>query len=217
MARRTMTTTAVAFTASAALLLTACGGSEDSSSDDIKGADTGSSSPSASASASAASGAERPDITLPSSFKLTFEDWTSSDPNEQAILDDAREQLRAGYAAIIAKEPEGGAALAFYDTESGLSQDRQWIKSYTDKDLTVFGDLPAFDPKVTLGSNKTSASLNYCTDESKAYSRNRETGKVAGNPAGTDPEVFYIVSLAKNAQGIWQNVSTRSERGACSR
>jgi hypothetical protein len=216
-----MTTAAIAFTASTALSLslTACGGSNDSSSDDIKGADTGTSSPSASAStsASAASDVKRPEITLPSDFKLTFEDWTSSDAVEQAILDDAKEQLRAGYAAIIAKQPDGGPALAFYDTESGLSQDRQWIKTYSDKDLTVFGDLPAFDPKVTLGSNKTSASLNYCTDESKAYSRNRETGKVEGNPAGTDPEIFYVVSLAKNAQGIWQNVSTRSERGACSR
>ncbi|MEV7344034.1 hypothetical protein [Streptomyces sp. NPDC093544] len=217
MARRTLTTAAVAFTASTALLLTACGGSDDSSSDDIKGADTGTSSPSpsASASASSASDVKRPEITLPSDFKLTFEGWTSGDADEQAVLDDAKEQLRAGYAAIIAKQPDGGPALAFYDTESGLSQDRQWIKSYSDKDLTVFGDLPAFDPKVTMGSNKTSASLNYCTDESKAYSRNRATGKVAGNPAGTDPEVFYIASLAKNSQGVWQNVSTRSERGAC--
>ncbi|MFC9848344.1 hypothetical protein ACFWFF_00630 [Streptomyces sp. NPDC060223] len=217
MARRTMTTAAIAFTASTALslLLTACGGSDDSPSDDIKGADTGTNSPSASASASAASAVKRPDITLPSDFKLTFEDWSSSHAVEQAVLDDAKEQLRAGYAAIIAKQPDGGPALAFYDTESSLAQDRQWIKTYSDKDLTVFGDLPAFDPEVTLGSNKTSASLNYCTDESKAYSRDRGTGKVEGNPAGTDPEIFYVVSLAKNAQGIWQNVSTRSERGAC--
>ena len=216
MARRTVTT-AAALAATAALLLTACGGGDDSSSDDIKGADKGSGSPSASASASASADVDRPKITLPKNFQLTFEDWTSSDPETQALLTDAKEQLRAGYAAIIANEPDGGEALAFYDTRPGLSQDQQWIKSYTGKNLTVFGKLPAFDPKASFATNKKAASLSYCTDESKAYSKNRKTGDVAGNPAGTDPLISYNVSLAKNAQGVWQNLSTRSERGACSR
>jgi hypothetical protein len=220
-ARHTMTTTAAALAVTAALLLTACGGSDDSTPDDIKGADTGASSPSASASTSASASAstpskvKRPEITLPDNFQLTFENWTSSDPEEQAVLTDAKEQLRAGYAAIIAKKPDGGEALAFYDTESGLSQDRQWIKTYTDKDLTVFGKLPAFDPKVTMSDSKTAASLSYCTDESKASTRNRKTGEVKGNPAGTNPEVLYVISMGKNAQGVWQAVSAHSERGGC--
>ncbi|MER6137837.1 hypothetical protein [Streptomyces sp. NPDC001815] len=215
MARRTVTT-AAAFAATAALLLTACGGSDTSSPDDIEGAGKGSGG-SPSASASAPAGADRPTTRLPKNFRLTFEDWTSDDPQTQAVLTDAGEQLRAGYAAIIADEPDGGEALAFYDTRTGLSQDRQWIRSYTDKNLTVFGKLPAFDPEVSFTGNKKAASLTYCTDESKAYSRNRETGEVAGNPAGTDPQIRYTVSLAKNARGVWQNLSTRSERGACTR
>ncbi|WP_371660406.1 hypothetical protein [Streptomyces sp. NBC_00280] len=219
MARRALSITVTTLTATAALLLTGCGGGgDDSTPDDIKGADSGASSPSASASAteSAPTGVTRPVVTLPDNFQLTFENWTSSDPEKQALLTDAKEQLRAGYASIIANKPDGNEALAFYDTESGLSQDRQWIKTYTGKNLTVFGKLPAFDPTVTIGANKTSASLSYCTDESKAYSKNRKTGEVAGNPAGTNPEIFYIASLAKNEQGVWQNVSLRSERGACS-
>lgn len=217
MARRTLTTTAVAFTASAALLLTACGGSDDSSSDDIKGADTGSSSPSASASASAASDVKRPEITLPSSFKLTFESWTSSEAAEQAVLNDAKEELRAGYSAIIANQPDGGDALAFYDTTNGLAQSKDWIRSYTDKNVTVIGELPAFDPKVTVVSGGETASLSYCTDESKAYTKNRETGKEVGNPAGTDPAVAYSVTLRKSAQGVWQNDSVTAKRGGCSK
>ncbi|WP_028805778.1 hypothetical protein [Streptomyces sp. 142MFCol3.1] len=214
MSRRALTTAAAALTATTALLLTACGGGDDKSSDDIKGADTGSTSPSASA--SGGSDAKRPRITLPDNFQLTFQDWTSSDPVERAVLDDTREQLRAGYAAITANEPDGGDALAFYDTDSGLSQDQRWIKTYTDKNLTVFGKLPAFDAKVTvLGSNRTRAAVTYCTDESKAYTRDRKTSKVEGNPAGTDPEVFYTVTLRKNAENVWQNVSTQSKRGGC--
>jgi hypothetical protein len=214
-ARRALTTTAAVFATTAAFLLTACGGGGDESPDDIKGADAGSS-PSASASASTPSGVKRPEVTLPSSFRLTFENWTSSDPDKQAVLDDGKEQLRAGYAAIIANEPDGGEALAFYDTRAGLSADREWIKSYTGKNVTVIGELPVFDPEATLFAEKTKAQLRYCTDESKAQTENRKTGDVVGTPPGTDPHVAYVVTMQKNEQGVWQTVSTNSNRGGCS-
>jgi hypothetical protein len=217
-ARRALSITVTTLTATAALLLTGCGGGDgDSTPDDIKGADSGAGSPSASASASAPAGVERPVITLPSSFQLTFENWSSSDVKEQAVLDDAKEELRAGYGAIIANNPDS-EALAFYDTETGLSQSKKWIRTYTDKNVTVIGKLPAFDPKVTLvdsGDGRT-ASLRYCTDESKAYTKNRKTGKVVGNPVGTDPNVAYLVTFRKSAEGVWQNASVTSKRGECS-
>ncbi|MFB7929311.1 hypothetical protein ACFC4C_09395 [Streptomyces sp. NPDC056039] len=215
MARRALTTAAAAFTTAAALLLTACGGGDDSSSDDIKGAGNGSSSPSASAS-SAAPGVKRPVIKLPSSFQLTFENWTSRDPVEQAVLNDAKEEVRAGYAAIIENDPDS-EAVAFYDTEGVRGQTKQWIKTYTGKNLTVIGKLPAFAPKVTVAKTGKGASLSYCTDETEAKTKNRKTSKVEGNPAGTNPFVRYAVSLAKNEQGVWQNASVHSERGACSK
>ncbi len=219
-ARRTLTLTAL--TATTALLLTACGGSGGDSgggTDDIKGADTGSGGPSAAASASAssaASGAKRPAITLPGSFRLTFENWTSGDAVKQAVLDDAREELRAGYAAIIADNPDS-TAVTFYDSAGVAPQTKAWVKTYTDKDLTVMGRLPVFGPKVVVGSGGRGASVSYCTDESKAYTKNRKTGKETGNPAGTNPYVVYTVSMAKNAQGVWQNTSVHSTRGGCSR
>ncbi|MFC9504952.1 hypothetical protein [Streptomyces sp. NPDC057002] len=215
MARRALTTTAAAFATTAALLLTACGGSDDLSSDDIKGAGNASSSPSASAS-SAAPGVKRPEIKLPSSFQLPFENWTSSDPVEQAVLNDGKEQLRAGYEAIIENDPDS-KDRAFYDTKNGFLQSQQWIRTYTDKNLTVIGKLPVFDPKVTLAKDKAAASLSYCTDESKASTKNRKTGEVKGNPAGTDPEVLYVISMGKNAHGVWQAVSAHSERGGCAK
>ncbi|GHB55908.1 lipoprotein [Streptomyces viridiviolaceus] len=216
MARSALTTTAAAFTATATLLLTACGGGgDDSSPDDIKGADKGANSSTPSASAAGASDVQRPEITIPNSFQLTFESWTSGDPDEQAVLTDGKEQLRAGYAAIIANDPDS-EALAFYDTESGLSQDRKWVQSYTDKNLTVIGKLPVSDPEATLFAKKTKAQLRYCTDESEARTKNRKTGKVEANPPGTDPKVAYTVTMQKNAQGVWQAVSTSSKRGGCS-
>ncbi|MEV5100869.1 hypothetical protein ACFQ7G_15980 [Streptomyces massasporeus] len=211
MARRLSTTTAAALATTAALLLTACGAG-GAASGDTAAADHGSSSPSPSA--SAASAVKRPVIKLPAGFRLTFENWTSSDPVEQAVLDDGKEELRAGYAAIIANDP-GSEAVAFYDTEGVRGQTSQWIKSYTDKDLTVIGKLLAFSPKVTVAANGKAASLTYCTDESDAKTRNRKTSKVEGNPAGTNPFVLYSLSLAKSEQGVWQNSSVHGERGKC--
>ncbi|MFI5687707.1 hypothetical protein [Streptomyces sp. NPDC051636] len=215
MTRRTLTLTTL--TTTAALLLTACGGSGGGKGDDIKGAATGSGSPSASASgwSPAPSDVKRPVITLPSNFQLTFENWTSSDPVKRAVLNDAKEQLRAGYAAITANKTKS-EALSFYNTESGLLQVQQWIRTYTEKDLTVIGKLPIYDPKVSLAKTGIGAYLTYCSDESKAYSKDRKTGKEEGNPAGTDPHVFYAITLGKNAKGVWQTRSARSERGACS-
>lgn len=215
MARRALTITTAAFATTAALLLTACGGGDDSSSNGTRAAGHGSTSPSPSAStSSAASGAKRPMIKLPGSFHLTFENWTSSDPVEQAVLDDGKEQLRAGYEAIIENDPDS-KDRAFYDTKAGFLQSQQWIRTYTDKNLTVIGKLPVFDPKVTMAKDKAAASLSYCTDESRASTRNRETGEVRGNPPGTDPEVLYVISMGKNAQGVWQAVSAHSDRGGC--
>ncbi|MFB7652002.1 MULTISPECIES: hypothetical protein [unclassified Streptomyces] len=207
MARSALTMTAATLTATAAVLLTACGESGDGSSpDDIKQA----------GSHPTPSGVERPVIKLPSSFQLTFADWRSSDAQQQAVLHDAKEELRAGYAAIIANDPDS-SAVSFYDTESGRAQSKKWIKSYTDKNVTVIGKLPVFDPKVTLLDNGTTASLAYCTDESDARTKHRKTGKVEGNPPDMDPEVYYLVTLRKSSEGVWQNSSVRSERGKCAK
>jgi hypothetical protein len=209
-----LTTTAAALTSAATLLLTGCGGVDGQPSSKKVRAIPEPSSPSTSAPAQASPNPVRPKITLPSSFQLTFEDWQSSDPVEQAVLHDGREDLRAGYAAIIANDPDS-EAVTFYETEAARGQSRQWIRSYTDKNVNVIGRLPVFDPEVAVGDNGVTALLSYCTDESKAYTKHRKTGEVVGNPAGTDPEVFYQVSLRKNAQDVWQTMHVRGDRGGC--
>ncbi|MFI1357270.1 hypothetical protein ACH4TV_27345 [Streptomyces sp. NPDC020898] len=203
-----------ALTTSAALLLTACGGgSDDSSSDDIKGADTGSSSPSASVSASAASSAKRPDITLPSSFQAQFEGWTNSDPELQIALNDGKERLRASYAAIIASAPES-SALAFYSGTSAMSTGSTWVKGY--QGLTIIGEVTVSDPQVAyLGDAKKRATLVYCVDESKGYSKDLKTGETAGTPKGESPKVQYRTSLGKESNGVWKTMTVETKPGAC--
>ncbi|WP_033240066.1 hypothetical protein [Streptomyces albidoflavus] len=209
MARRPLPLAAL--TAAAALTLTACGGSGEP--DDIKGA--GGSASAEPSEQPEGSDKGRPSFTMPKSFKLEFRDWRSDDPSEQAILDDGREQLRAGYAAIGEGDPDADY-FAFYNTKVGLSGGKEWIKSYSDKNVTVIGELPVYDAKAALvGKGDNLASLTYCTDESKAYTENRETGKKVGNPEGTEPTVQYVTTLRKSEEGVWQTDNVKSERGAC--
>ncbi|MFJ3698652.1 hypothetical protein ACIPW9_31810 [Streptomyces sp. NPDC090052] len=208
---------AAALVTGASLFLTACGGSNGNNTSQGKSADDGTKAPAASTSApaSASARATRPNIQLPQSFQLNFQNWTSSDPDEQSVLNDGKQQVRAGYAAIDANTPDA-SYLTFYDTASGLSQDKEWINTYTGKNLAVLGKAPVYDAKARLlGANRTRAVLNYCMDESKAYTKERKTGKIEGNPVGTDPTVFYTSTLRKSSQGIWQTVSTSSKRGGC--
>ncbi|MDN0193606.1 hypothetical protein [Streptomyces sp. S.PNR 29] len=211
MARRALTTTAAAFAATAALLLTACGGGDDSSSDDIKGADSGSGSPSASA--SAASGTKRPVIKLPDSFQAKFDSWTNSDPELQTALNDGKERLRASYAAIIAGDPQY-SALAFYSGQSAMSTGAAWVKGY--KGLTIIGEVKVYDPRITyLGNSKKRATLFYCVDESKGYSKDLKTGETAGTPKGESPRVQYRTSLGKQADGVWKTMTVETQPGGC--
>ncbi|POX56400.1 hypothetical protein C3489_04910 [Streptomyces sp. Ru71] len=211
MARRALTATTLA--ATAALLLTACGGGDDKSTDDIKGADTGSGSPSATASPSGASDAKRPVVTLPGSFQAEFQSWTNSDPELQTALNDGKERLRASYAAIIAGNPQYDA-LAFYSGTSAMSTGSAWVKGY--KGLTIVGKVTVSDPQISyLGETKKRATLFYCVDESKGYSKDLKTGETAGTPKGESPKVQYRTSLAKQANGVWKTLTVETQPGAC--
>lgn len=206
---------AVAITASAALLLTGCGSgsNDDGSSDKIKGAGGGDKDASATASESAKpDGAKRPEIKLPKSFQVDFAGWTNSDPKLQTILDDGKDRLRAGYAAIIAGDPQDNA-LKFYSSGAALKSAPAWVKTY--KGLTLKGSIRVFDPQVHV-SNEGFGVLFYCVDEAKGYTKNLKTGKVAGTPAGDDPKVQYRTRLDKNAKGVWQTSTVQTERGGCS-
>ncbi|MFD5025549.1 hypothetical protein [Streptomyces sp. NPDC058373] len=198
-----------ALVATAALALTGCGGGERAEPD---GAEL-----SASAGTEEAGGGavKRPAFRLPRGFSLELREWRSEDPREQAVLDDGREQVRAGYAAIGAADPDA-AYFAFYNTRAALASGKEWVRSYTGKKVTVGGALPVYDAEVGfVGEGGRLASLVYCTDESAAYTENRETGKRVGNPEGTAPTVRYATTLRKSADGVWRTDDVRSERGAC--
>lgn len=202
---------AVACAATAALLLTACsdGGDSAKSSDKIAGADNGKPTPSASASASEA--VQRPAVSLPPDVKHVYESWTSSDATEAAALDDAKRRIEATDAAITGKDVNS-KAIPFYYTGDALLGAADWIKGYTDDDYTITGTSRYYSPKLTK-FGKDSVGLTYCVDESKAYDKDRKTGKVDKTAVTSKSYVLYNTRMDRNADGVWQTSKLASERG----
>jgi hypothetical protein len=200
--------------ATAALLLTACGGGDGKpeGNDKIAGADTGSptsASPSATASRE---GGTRPRIVFPSGAKNVFEGQKTGDATKDAVLADSALSMNSMDDAIF-QESVDTKALGFYNTGKALNSAITYVQGYLDKKDTWIGTTRYFDRRVTL-SGTASATVVFCSDESKSFLKNRKTNKVKNVPTTAKSYVLYNAKLVKNGQGVWQTTDIISDRGA---
>ncbi|MFE5599901.1 hypothetical protein ACFQ8O_12015 [Streptomyces coelicoflavus] len=205
---------ATALAATAALLLTACGGGDDGSkgNDKIAGADTGESPSATAPRPSPSDSVNRPDITLPKGVEDVFESWETGDTTKDAVLSDAaRAQTAMNHAITEGKTDTPG--LTFYYEGKALTTSVKWVQKWLDAGLTYTGTTRYFDPNVEL-FDKESAGVSFCADETKAYNKERKTGKVDKAPATNDSYVLYNTRLEKNDQGVWQTTDGTSVRGS---
>jgi hypothetical protein len=204
---------AAALVASASLLLTACGGGGEQSkgNDKIAGAETGKSSASPSASASE-DAVQRPKVTLPADVKEVFEGWHATDTADAGALADAKRRIEATDAAI-ANNNLNSKAIPYYYTGKALLGAADWIKGYTDDNYTITGTTRYYSPQFTK-YDKDSVGLAYCSDESKAFDKNRKTGKVDKTAVTNKSYVFYNTRMDRNAKGVWQTSMLASVRGS---
>ncbi|MFD9001869.1 hypothetical protein ACFV0T_12990 [Streptomyces sp. NPDC059582] len=202
---------AAALVATAASLLTACGSGSDSSEghDKISGAEQ---SAARTASPTPTADIARPDLSLPSDITETFESWKTGDTAKDTILTDAGHAQSAVTHAVVKGDPED-ASLKFYQADTALAGSQDWVKSIVDAGSTFTGAVRYYVPKISV-FDKTSAAVTYCSDESKAFNKNRKTEKVDKSPVTKDAYVLYSTRLEKNAQGVWQTTKLESERGS---
>ncbi|KUN08760.1 hypothetical protein AQI95_07045 [Streptomyces yokosukanensis] len=202
-----------ALTSAAALSLSACSsGSKDKGSDKIAGAGGGDTKQSASPSPSATASADRPAISLPSDVKDDFENWEIGDATKDAVLTDAGGAQNAMNDAILKGDPNT-SAMSFYYKDKALVSTVKWVQKWKDAGLTFTGTTSYFNPKVDL-FGKNAAGVVFCSDETKAFNKNRKTGKVDHSAPGKDAFVLYNMRLEKNAQGVWQTAEGTSVRGS---
>ncbi|MCX3285748.1 hypothetical protein OR263_03235 [Streptomyces sp. NEAU-H22] len=212
---RTPTTTAAAtaLTAAVALLLSGCGGSDSShkDGDKIAGAEAGAGSATPSASPTS-DGIERPEIKLASDAENVFEGGPTGDQVKDAVLADNERMINSIDEAITVdagKHP----ALKFYSKDDALIAAATYVKSFYDSGTSWAGVTRYYDREVTLDGT-TTATVTYCGDETKSYSKDRETKQVKRTPGDADDYVSYNARMEKNAEGVWQAAKVSSQRGA---
>ncbi|MEW2162911.1 hypothetical protein AB0912_07910 [Streptomyces sp. NPDC007084] len=210
MKRRSLPVAAAFAATTAFLTLTACGGGGDGGggSDEIAGADqgaTGSPSPSPSKDAG------RPSVTLPSDLSDTFVSWKTGDATKDAVLADVERRVDTTNYAIT----EGNAklpALAFYYEGTALADARDWVASLAKDGYSITGVNRYYNAKVDV-FDPASAGVVYCEDQSKAFAKNRKTGKIYKTGVDDKSYVLYTTRLEKNKQGVWQTTKLTSQRG----
>ncbi|WP_229882199.1 hypothetical protein [Streptomyces alanosinicus] len=202
-----------ALTSAAALSLAAC--SSDSKAKDsgkIAGAGSGDTKESTSPSPSVSASDDRPAISLPRDVKDDFENWKTGDATKDAVLTDASGAQNAMNAAILKGDPNT-SAMSFYYKDEALVSTVKWVQKWKDAELSFTGTTSYFNPKVEL-FGKNAAGVVFCSDETKAFNKNRKTGKVDHTAPGKDAFVLYNMRLEKNAQGVWQTTVGTSVRGS---
>ncbi|SBT88583.1 hypothetical protein GA0115233_1003105 [Streptomyces sp. DI166] len=204
MKRRTLPTTALA--ATAALLLTGCG-----SGDDKAGGKDNIASTSPSPRTDVSAPVDRPEITFPKDVENMFERWKTGNATEDAVLADVAQTVNAVDDAILQGDANS-STVAYYRQGQALLSAQQWIQAWLDEGLTWTGVTRYFAPNVKV-ADKNTAAVTYCADESKAYNKDRKTGKVDRSPSDESPYVAYSVQLRRSSKGVWQTTEVQSKRG----
>ncbi|MFG2160918.1 hypothetical protein [Streptomyces olivaceus] len=218
MARTALTMTAATLTATAALLLTACGGGgDDSSQDDIKGAETSTSSATASPSASDSSDVDRPDVSLPEDLKLVFDFEKPSDVDAAAALDDAANYIRAlnhGITEQNAKDP----AYGFYSAAGAARYAESQIQEYVDGGWTLTGEDRYYQAEADPAGEGDSIVVTFCEDQSKAYGKEVKTGKVQRTEESlASYQKFSLLMAPQQDSPVWraQQITVEGKAAAC--
>jgi hypothetical protein len=199
-ARHTLPT-AAALATTAALLLTACSGGDDSSSEDIKGADTGSSSPSASA--SSASG--RPDVSLPSDLRVEFDAAPPSDARHAAALDSAKNYILALNHGITAQDPKD-PAYQFYSLGNATRYAKEQIQAWVDDEWTATGTDSYYRAQTDDVADSGGVLVTMCRDQSKFYGKNVKTKKIRYTKASLNDyqEFRLLMKPPQGSQKLWK-------------
>lgn len=198
---------AAALATSATLLLTACGGSGSDSADKIQPSATGTPTTTASVSPSstaASDAVKRPSTALPSDLKMVF-DWPKTgDATKDAVLNDGEQYIRALKRAS-ARNDLKDPAYQFYSRNAALTYAHNQIQANIDGGYAPTGDDHYYDAKVGV-VNSGSASLSFCRDQSKVYSKVVKTGEVIRSAPNADSYILYNLLLVhdKVSNGVWQ-------------
>lgn len=202
---------AAATAAVAALLLTGCGSDDDGgdpppSDGKIEGAQTDDQPSDEPSDEQAAA----PQFDLPDDVKVEITDDETGDAKKDAILRDHAYALMAQQEAFAAGESTenfkrywGGVAANKYEAS---------FKEYREDGATITG-LDRFYFREVTSLEGTRAVVAYCEDQTKAFDKDVETGKVERTEPSLDSYIDVRSTMEKGTDG-WKIVDITGQRGS---
>jgi hypothetical protein len=201
-------TAAAAAAAAAALLLTGCGGDDaGSSGDKIEGAQSGDKEPSAEPSADEPGA---PEFDLPEDVEVEIAEDATGDEKKDVILRDHGYALMAQQEAYAATEATPNFSR-YWDGEAAATFEADFA-AYRKDGITITG-LDTFYFREVTSLKGDRAVVAYCEDQSAAYVKDAETGKVDKTPAGLDSYIDARATMEKSGD-IWKVVDYQATRGS---
>ncbi|MEU3458466.1 hypothetical protein ABZ721_00735 [Streptomyces sp. NPDC006733] len=191
---------AAALVMATALALTACG-SDDKPSTTIPGAQT---TPPTTAPTTTPAAPEpgAPTFKLPADVKVETTGFESSDAAKKAVLRDSSFAMTSWVEAKASGNGKSPNLKRYFTGLQGAELGDSVIK-FGKSGMTVTGIYRYYQPTVQI-TGKDKATVLLCEDQSKAFSKNRKTGKaVATTPSLADFSRWNMV-LSKNTAGDWQ-------------
>lgn len=207
-ARRARTGAAAAAVA-AALLLAGCGGDDggSSSGDKIEGAQSGNEDPTTEPSADDPGA---PEFDLPDDVEVEIAADETGDKKKDEVLRYHGYALMAQQEAYAATEPTPNFEKFWDDVAAGkMTND---FATYRKDGITITG-LDRFYFREVVSIEGTTAVVAACEDQSKAYVKDVETGKVEKTDTTLKSYVGLRSTMEKTADG-WKVVDYTATRGS---
>lgn len=212
----TVSIASIASLAITTLLLSGCGGGDTAGEGTVVGADQGNQraedDTSAMDDADGADeddGIERPQIELPDEVENVFENVTTDDPVERAVLADHERRINSLDEALTSGDLER-PALGFYSEGEALRSAVEWLGPAVDKGYSFAGTVRYYERAVTLDGD-TRATVSYCVDETAIQGIHRETGEKRESTDDTSGHYAYSTQLELKENGVWKTTHVISE------
>lgn len=205
---------AAALTMATILSLSACG-SDAEPADEISGVPTAApTSAPATPSTAAGDSVQRPPTDLPSDLKMVFTWPKTGDAARDSVLNDGEQYLRAIKRASV-KNDLKDPAYPFYSRNDGLVYAHNQIKANISGGWAPTGDDRYYAAKADV-FKAGSATLTFCRDQSRIFSKKVKTGEVVRTPATDKSFVLYNLLLVKDgsSKGVWQTSKITVVEGA---
>ncbi|MET9577450.1 hypothetical protein ACLQ2D_28090 [Streptomyces sp. DT199] len=145
-------------------------------------------------------------------MKLDFEEQRAGGTTEDAILADSERAVSTVWQAVAYGDPEKSGMDSYY-TDAALRGVYAYAKDNNARKTSWAGTLRYFDRQVTV-LDKTSATLTYCVDESKANVKDLRTNNVKVVETSPESYVHYNAGVKKDEEGVWQIWELDEDRGS---